>query len=173
MKQKFLECGKIVSVHGLRGEIKLLPWGNDADELCEFANFYLDKGKVELEVERARVHKNVVIVKFVGVDTVEQAQQMRGKVLFIDREQDSLEEGQYYISDLIGMDVIDVDSGIVYGSMTGFTETGANDVYHITCPDNSLKLIPAIPQVVIEISMEQNKMLIRPLKGLFDDGEEV
>lgn len=172
MKQRFLECGRIVAVHGLRGDVRVQPWGGSANELCEFEALFLNKGEQRVEVENARVQKNVVLLKLAGVDNVEQAQQMRGKVLYIDREQDSLAEGQFYVQDLLGMRVVDADSGTLYGELCDVTGTGANDVYHIRFADGSVKLAPAIPQVVLSVDPDGGEMRIRPLAGLFDDDGE-
>ena len=171
MEKRFLECGKFVGVHGLRGEVKLLPWGNDFGEICEFETLFLEKGEKEITIERARVQKNVVVLKLAGIDTIEAAERLKGKVVYIDREQDSLEEGQFYIQDIMGIKVVDIDTEEIYGVLDDVSETGAHDVYYIKCADGSTKLIPAIPDVVIHISMEDDKMSIRPLKGLFDDGD--
>lgn len=173
MKQRYLECGKIVAAHGLRGDVRVQPWGNDPNELCGFTALFLDKGARQVTVELARVQKNVVLLKIEGVDTVEQAQQLRGKVLYIDRELDTLEEGQYYVQDILGLRVVDADSGKLYGELIDITETGANDVYHVRFADGSVQLVPAIPQVIIGIDIDSGEMKIRPLVGLFDDFEEI
>ena len=131
---------------------------------------YLNKGKTALEVEDAWVQNgNMVIMKFAGIDVIEKAQELRGKILYIDRDDVELEEGQHFVQDLIGMEVVDADDGHVYGKLTDVSKTGANDVYHITFPDGKVRLIPKIPQVVIDIDVEAEKMTIRPLEGLFDD----
>lgn len=169
MKERYLECGKIVGFHGLKGEIKLLPWGDNHHELCEFKHLYLKKGETELNMVRARIHKNTVLITLEGYNSIEEAQPLRGKVVYIDREQDTLEDGQYYVQDLLGLEVSDIDTGEIYGKLDDVIETGANDVYYIKCPDGTDKLIPAIPQVVIDVDMEKETMRIRPLDGLFDD----
>ena len=93
MSDNFLEAGKIVNVHGLRGEVKIMPWCDGPDFLCEFDYLYLDKnGNRELEVEKARVFKNMVIAKFRDVDTVEDAEKLREKVLYISRDDVELDE---------------------------------------------------------------------------------
>lgn len=167
MKKQYLECGKIVSVHGLRGEVKVLPWCDGPEALAAFATLYLDRGATPLGVERARAAKNMTLVKFAGVDTPEAAQALRGKVLYLDRADDTLEEGQYYFQDLMGLTVEDADTGEVYGTLADVSETGANNVYHIAFPDGKVRLIPAIPEVVLSIDLEAGKMYIRPLEGLF------
>lgn len=168
MIKKFLECGKIVTTHGLGGEVKVQPWCDSPQELTQWRGLYLDEGKTPVTVERARVQKNMVILKLAGVDTIEQAQGMRGKILYLDRTTVPLEEGVYYIQDLLGLDVVDADSGQLYGQLIEVTQTGANDVYHIRFADGTVQLIPAIPQVVIAILPEKGRIEIRPLEGLFD-----
>ncbi len=172
MKKEFLECGKIVSVHGLRGEVRAQSWGDSPEDLCAFETLYLDGGKTPVTVERARVQKNVVLLKLKGCDTPEAAQALRGKVLYLHRGQEQLEEGQYYLQDLLGMQVYDADTGRLYGELCDWSETGANDVYHIRFEDGKERLIPAISQVVIRVDVEGERMEIRPLKGLFDDEPE-
>lgn len=173
MKQRYLECGKIVAAHGLCGDLRVQPWGNDPQGLCGFSTLFLDKGAAPVTVEKARVQKNVILLKLAGVDTLEAAQAMRGQVLYIDREMDTLAPGQYYIQDLMGLRVTDADSGEQYGELCDVSETGANDVYHIRFADGTEKLIPAIPQVVISVDVDAGEMTIRPLPGLFSDFEEV
>ena len=167
MKKRFLECGKIVATHGLRGEVKVLPWCDGPEALVPIKTFYLDGGNTPKRAERCRIQKNMVLLKLEGVDTPEAAQALRGRVLWLDREDDTLEEGQYYIQDLMGLVVEDAGTGEAYGTLSDVTETGANNVYHITFPDGKVQLIPAIPEVVLSIDLEAGKMYIRPLEGLF------
>lgn len=167
MKKRFLECGKIVATHGLRGEVKVLPWCDGPEALVPIKTFYLDGGNTPKRAERCRIQKNMVLLKLEGVDTPEAAQALRGRVLWLDREEDTLAEGQYYIQDLIGLSVEDADTGERYGTLRDVTETGANDVYHIAFPDGRVQLVPAIPQVIAKIDIDGGKMLIRPLEGLF------
>ncbi len=169
MKKSFLECGKIVSTHGVIGELRLQPWCDSPQELEGIKTLYFDGGETPVEVLRSRAHKNIVLLKLKGVDTVEQAQALRGRVLWVAREDMPLGDGEYFISDLIGMEVVDADNGHPYGTLTDVTETGANDVYHITFPDGKVRLVPVIDQVVISTDLLQNRMTIRPLRGLFDD----
>ena len=168
MRKQYLECGKIVAVHGLRGDVRVQPWCDSPETLTAFATLYLDKGAVPMTVEKARVQKNMVLLKLEGVDTPEAAQALRGKVLYLNREDDILEEGQYYVQDLLGLEVADADTGRVYGILQDVSQTGANDVYHVAFPDGRVELVPAIPQVVVKIDIEAGRMEIRPLEGLFD-----
>lgn len=168
MKQ-FLEIGKIVAVQGLKGEVRVEAWCDSKEFLCEFDTLYFDKGAKEVEIQRAHPHKNIVLMKIKGVDTVEQAQLLRNKILYMDRNDVELEEGSFFVQDLIGLEVIDGDSGESYGKICDVTETGANDVYHIKDSGGKIRLIPAIPDVVLNADIESGKMTIHVLEGLFDE----
>ncbi|MGN0585693.1 MAG: ribosome maturation factor RimM [Oscillospiraceae bacterium] len=168
MKQ-FLEIGKIVAVQGLKGEVRVEPWCDSQEFLCEFDTLYFDKGATPVEIQRSHPHKNIVLMKIKGTDTVEQAQLLRNKILYMDRNDVELEEGCYFVQDLIGLEVIDADSGVSYGKICDVTETGANDVYHIKDSDGKIRLIPAIPDVVLDTNITDSKMIIRVPEGLFDE----
>lgn len=166
MKQ-FLEIGKIVAVQGLKGEVRVEAWCDTPEFICEFDRLYFNKGKTPVEIVKARPHKNIVLMKIEGVDTPEAAQELRGKILYMDRNDVELEEGAYFVQDLIGLEVSDADDGTVYGTLSDVSFTGANDVYHIKNGEKEY-LIPAIPDVVIETDIENGKMLIRKMDGLFE-----
>ena len=166
--KKYLETGKIVSVFGLKGEIKVQPWCDDPEFLCEFDTLYYKSG-TPVEIERSRTAKNIVIMKIKGVDTVEEAQKLRNRVLYLDRDDVELEEGSYFVQDLIGLKVIDFDNGKEYGKLVEVSETGANDVYHVENEDGKIYYLPAIPQVIAETDIENGVMKITPLDGLFDE----
>lgn len=171
MKKQYLEIGQIVSTHGILGEVRVQPWCDDAALLEELDTLYYDdRGRRPLKVLSGRVHKNVVILKIDGVTTVEMAQQLRNKILYVDREELEPEEGCYFIQDLIGLTVWDADTPKKsYGTLTDVLPTGANDVYEITDANGVKRLIPAIPDVILETDIDGERMVIRPLKGLFDD----
>lgn len=168
--KKFLEVGRIVAAQGLKGEFRVESWSSSLEFICDFDRLYLDKGEKEVTVELARPHKNVVVMKIKGIDTVEQAQMLRNKILYMNRDDVELEEGCFFIQDLIGLDVVDADDGTVYGKLCDVSFTGANDVYHIKRPDGKGEwLIPAIPDVVAETDIEGGKMTIHKMEGLFDE----
>ena len=154
-------------LNSIKGEIKVQPWCDGPEFLCGFDTLYYKSG-TPVEIERSRVAKNIVVMKVKGVDTVEEAQKLRNRVLYIDRDDVELDEGCYFVQDLIGLEVVDADSGESYGKITDVSQTGANDVYHITDEKGNVKLIPAIPEVVAETDIEGGVMKITPLEGLFD-----
>lgn len=168
MKQ-YLETGQIVNVHGIAGEFKVKPWSNGPEYLTQFKRFYLSPdGEGRLDCERVRVHKEMVLVKVSGINTPEAAQKLRGKIIYIDRDDAELEDGEYFIQDLLGILVYDVDSGACLGKLTDISQTGANDVWHIERSGKTY-LVPAIDEVVLDIDIEAKRAVIRPLKGIFDD----
>lgn len=170
MKQ-FLEIAKIVNTQGIRGEVRCQYYCDSAEVLCGFDELYLDKGKTRVSVSRAYPHKNVVVMKIEGIDSIEQAQPLIGKLLYLNRDDAELDEGLYFVQDIIGLTVKDADSGKVYGRITDVYQNGASDVYSIRLPDGGELMFPCIDEVVIETDIERGEMLIRPLPGLFEDME--
>ncbi len=172
MLKPFLECGKIVAMHGLQGEVKVQPWCDSPAFLQQFQTLYFDKGKTPVTVLQVRVQKSMAIVKFKGFDTLDGALCLRGKVLYMNRADVTWEEGRYFVQDLIGLQVYDADDGRLYGELRDVSATGANDVYHIRFADGREHFIPAIPQVVIKVDVAGQRMEIRPLPGLFEETSE-
>ena len=168
-KQKYLEAGKITSVHGIKGEVKVQPMCDSPEFLAEFDLLYYKSG-TPVKIEYARANKNMVIMKIEGITTADEAQKLRGRVLYLDRNDVDLPQGCYFIQDLLGMTVKDNDSGEEYGVLTQVYATGANDVYEIRSQSGKEYLIPAIPDVIMKNDLDNNVMYIKPLDGLFDDG---
>ena len=168
MRKQYLECGKIVSTHGVRGELRVQPWCDSPEYLTGFKTLYLKNGESAVTVENARVSKNVVLIKLAGVDTLDDAVNMRGRVLFMDRN-DAPDTGGEFIQDLLGLDVIDADSGRLWGKLADVLPTGANDVYVVKDDAGKERLVPVIPDVIVETDIDGGFIRIRPLKGLFDE----
>lgn len=168
MKKEFLEVGKIVGTHGVRGMVRIQPWSDSGEFLTHFKRFFFDGGKTQIKVSKITPHGQVVIAALVGVDSIEQAEGYRGKTLYIKREDAALPEGRYFVSELIGAAVFDADSGESLGTLTDVSETGANDVWHIKRGEREY-LVPAIPPVIVSVDIDTEKVVIRPLKGIFDD----
>lgn len=167
MKKEFLEAGKIVALHGIRGEVKIMPYCDSPELLAEFDRLFIGKNHEEIIVERSRVFKNMVIAKLEGFNSPEESEKLRNKILFMHRDDLELDEDTYFIQDLIGLEVKDADSDFVYGKISDVMQTGANDVYVISGSDKEY-LVPAIPDVIVKTDIDGGLMLIRPLYGLFD-----
>ena len=168
MIKKYLEVGKIVGTHGIRGEMRVECWANSPDFLRQFKTLYLDGGKTALSVT-CRPHKNIALVTVRGVDSIEKADELRGKILYIDRGDVRLAEGAHFVQDIIGLEVTDADSGAVYGTVKDVLKTGSNDVYEMKAADGKLYYIPVIPDILDRFDFDENKVYIHPMKGLFDD----
>lgn len=168
MVKKFLEGGKIVGTHGVRGEMRVECWCDSPQFLAQFKTLYFDEGKEKVKVQ-SRAHKNMVLMKMPGIDTIEQADTLRGKIVYIKRSDIKLEEGVNFVQDLIGLEVIDSATSEVYGTVKDVLRTGSNDIYEMKGKDDKLYYIPAIPDIVDEIDIDGGKLLITPMKGLFSD----
>lgn len=169
MLKQYLETGEIVGTHGIKGEARVHPWSDTPDFLCGFKTFYLDdEGKGNLKVKSSRVHGNMVLIKFDGYDTIEQTEKLRGKVIYINRSDAKLPDGRSFIQDIIGCEAFDVDTNKKLGEVTDVITGIANDVWTIT-QNGKEYLLPAIDDVVISKDLENNKVFIRAMKGIFDD----
>ncbi|MCD8187426.1 MAG: ribosome maturation factor RimM [Ruminococcus sp.] len=169
MKKEFLEAGKIICPHGVRGEVKVMPLCDSAELLAEFERLFMRVGReyVEIPVERSRAFKDRAIIKLKGTDSPEEAEKLRNSLLFMHRDDLILDEETYFIQDLVNLEVRDADTGFVYGKIADVFQTGANDVYVVQGEDREY-LVPAIGQVVLSTDIDNELMLIRPLEGLFD-----
>lgn len=169
--KKYLEAGKAVSTHGIAGEVKIFPWCDSADVLRGIKRLFLDgDGKRFLEVVSVRVHKNMALVRFKNFDDINEARKLIDRVLYLDRGDVPLEEGAHFVSDLIGIKVVDADdASLVYGTLADVTQTNAHDLYHIALPGGKTGLLPAVKEMVVSVDVPGGEMRIRPVKGLFDD----
>ncbi|MDR1003040.1 MAG: ribosome maturation factor RimM [Oscillospiraceae bacterium] len=167
--KKYLEVGKIVSTHGINGEVRVLPWADSPQFLTKFKLLYFKDGAEEKKVLSSRVHKTLVLIKFEGVEDVRAADELRDSVVYIDRDDVNLPEGSYFIQDLIGLEVQDNDSGELYGEITDVIQNRANDVYCMRHKNGKEYLIPVIDDVVKRTDLEEKKVYIFKMKGLFDD----
>ena len=172
-RHPFLEAGQIVGTHGVRGEVRVQPWCDSPAQFAAMTRFFWDEGQTPVRV-KARPHKNIAIARIDGVDTVEQAAVLRGRVLYAPREAFGLPADRHFIRALLGMTIVDADDGHPYGTLTDVSDTGANAVYHLTMGEDTATpgrevLIPAIPSVILSVDLDTDIIRLRPLKGLFDD----
>lgn len=169
MKKQFLETGKIVGTHGVRGGMRIQGWCDSPEFLCSFKKLYLDEnGQDFLTITSIKPHGNIVIATAKGVDSIEAAEKYRNRVLYINRRDVKLEAGRYFIKDLIGCRVFDIDTAEELGEISDVSQTGANDVWHIKRGEREY-LIPNIPDVVKSVDIDNERVEIKPLKGIFDD----
>ncbi|MDO4364707.1 MAG: ribosome maturation factor RimM [Clostridia bacterium] len=168
MKQ-YLEIGKINNTHGLKGEVKMLMWCDGIDYIKQLKTVYLDdEGKKPLTLLSARQQKNVAILKFAEITTIEAADELKNKVLYCNRDDAKIDEDSHYLADIIGCYVVDVDTEEEYGKIVDVLNYGASDIYDVESWGQHT-LIPAIDDIVKEIDTEYRVVRIKPMKGLFDE----
>ncbi|RHR05639.1 16S rRNA processing protein RimM [Pseudoflavonifractor sp. AF19-9AC] len=163
--EQYLEVGKITNVHGIMGEVRVQPWADSPEFLCRFKTLYVDKTHWPIEVERARVHKNMVIMKFHGVTDVPSALAMRNAILYIDRRDVQLPEGAFFLADLYGLEVRDARDGRVLGKVADILTLPANNVYVVRGGEREL-MIPAVPQFVAETNPEEGYLRVNLIEGM-------
>ena len=166
--EQYLEVGKITNVHGIMGEVRVQPWADSPEFLCRFKTLYVDKTHWPIQVERARVHKNMVILKFKEFNNINEIEKYKGKDLLIRRDQAvKLAPNENFITDLIGLKVV-TDEGKEFGTLTDVLQTGANDVYVIESLEGKEYLFPAIPQCILDVNLESQMVTVHILDGLLD-----
>lgn len=166
--EDFLKVGVIASTHGIRGEVKVFPTTDDAKRFEELTYVLLDTGreKLRLEIAGVKYFKQFAILKFKGIDNINDIERYKGKGLWVPREEgQELYEDEYYIADLIGMKVY-LEDGSFFGTLKDVIETGANDVYSISTEQCGEVLIPAIHDCVLDVDVEEKKMQIHLMDGL-------
>ena len=164
--EDLLKVGVITTTHGVRGEVKVYPT-TDADRFLDLEYVLLDTGreKRKLEIENVKYFKNLVILKFKGIDNINDIEMYKKRELWVPREEaQELEDDEYYIADLIGMDVI-TDEG-EEGKLVDVIETGANEVYVVEFDKYGEVLIPAIHDCILDVDIEAMSMKVHLLEGL-------
>lgn len=165
MLQQYLEIGKVTSTHGVMGEVKVQPWADSPEFLCQFKTLYVDEAHWPIKVERARVHKNMAILKLEGVTDVAGATAMRNAILHIDRKDVILPEGSFFLADIEGLEVRDAQSGTVLGKVAEILTLPANNVYVVRGGEREL-MIPAVPAFVAETNVEEGYLRVNLMEGL-------
>ena len=167
--EDFFRVGVIANTHGIRGKVKIFPTTDDVKRFDYLKEAYIDAGKekIKVEVSSVRYFKNLVIVKFKGIDNINDIERYKGKDLLVTRENAlPLEEGEYYLADIIGANVYTED-GILFGSLEDVIETGANLVYSVQHEGKEV-LLPVIDDCVKEVNVEEKKVIVHIMKGLLD-----
>ena len=164
--ESLLEVGKIVNSYGIKGYLKVVPLVDNKEQFEAFKTLYIkNKQKNEmLEVQNVKYSKDLVLLKVVGIETIEEALQYKNEYLLAKREDITLEEGAHFIVDLIGLEVV-TDTGEILGTLTEVLQPGANDVY-VVKKDGKEILLPAIPDVIKNIDIDGKKITVHLLDGL-------
>ena len=161
MKLQFIEAGEIVTTHGVKGEVKVMPWVDGPEILCEFDRCRI-AGK-EYEIVSCRIQNSCNLVKLSGVDTMEAAQAMRGKVIELYRE--DIDDEVIFAAELIGVEVY--ADGTLLGKITDVLDYPGNSVYVVTGEHEYM--IPAVKQFILSTDLETNTMQVKIIEGMRSD----
>ena len=169
--EEILQVGVISSTHGIRGEVKVFPTTDDPGRFKKLKHVILDTGKEQknLEITGVKFFKQFVILKFKGIDNINDIEKYKGKSLYVTREKAvRLKKDEYFIADLVDMQVF-LEDGTPFGVLTDVMKTGANDVYCIQTQEHGEVLIPAIGECILDVDVEGQKMTIHLMPGLVEN----
>ena len=167
MKKVFLECGKIIAAHGVRGTVKVEPWCDSPEVFAALPAVYLKKENafVPLRVKKASVFHRFVFAELEGVDSMEAADRLRNTVLYARRDDLGIEEGVMLVAEIVGLPVFDADSGASLGRVKDIIHPAANDIYVIQTPKGEA-MVPAVPAFVKDVS--EKGLFLTPIEGMFE-----
>ncbi len=166
--EELLQVGVITQTHGIRGEVKVFPTTDDASRFRDLKHVLLDTGKdtLSLEIENVKFFKQFVILKFKGYDNINDVERYKRCPLLVERSDAvPLDEDEYFITDMIGMQVV-TDEGEDFGVLKDVLTTGANDVYMIDHPSAGEVLVPAIKECILEVDIPGRRMKLHVMDGL-------
>ena len=158
---EFIEAGKIVNTHSVYGELKVQPWSDTEDFLCDFDVIYIDKKPYE--VERARVHKTCVLLKLSGINSINEAEKFRNKIVWVDKSEVELDDDTYFIADLEGLSVVD-DDGTELGILREVISLPSNDVYVVKGKDEYM--IPSVEEFIVSVDLDEKVMRVKTIPGM-------
>ena len=167
-KSQFLECGKIINTHGVRGGLKLESWCDTPQDLASLKKVYLKNGAEYKchKVKKASVFKQFVLFELDGINDIDTAMALKNRVVFADREDISIDEDAFFLADIIGLDVIDIATGEKIGTLSDVLNLGASDLYEINTK-NGKKLIPTVDEFIKEIDLEKG-IFVSLIEGMLD-----
>ena len=166
-----LEVGKIVNTHGLRGEVKVVPWTDypETFEDIEYVYARTKEGDLRLDITGIKYQKNNVILKFEQIQDIDKAQMYKNTVLLAPRDMFNLPEGVHFIADLIGLSVYNIETNELIGTICDVFNTGSSDIYDVKRDGKKNLLIPVIDDVVKEIDIENKRVFVFMMEGLDDE----
>lgn len=166
--KRYIECGKIINTHGCRGGVKLESWCNTPEDLASLKYVYTcNAGEYsKIKVLRSAIFKQFVLFDLENVTDMDAAMTMKGTVVFADRDDFDLEDGEYFIADVIGLDVIDATSNVIYGKVADVINRGASDIY-VVKTENGERMIPAVDEFIVKVDVQKG-VFINVIPGLLD-----
>jgi 16S rRNA processing protein RimM len=168
MDKKYIECGKIINTHGCKGGLKVEPWCNSPEDFIALKKIYVKNKNdfLQYTAAKASVFKQFVILELKEIDDMDKAIALKNVTLYADREDFTLEDGEYFITDIIGLDVIDSDNGKVYGKVKEIINRGASDIYVVDTP-NGERMIPAVDEFIVNVDIQKG-ITVKTIEGLLD-----
>lgn len=163
---ELLECGRIINTHGVRGEVKIDPWCDSPVLFEQLPCLYIDG--TAYSITQSRPHKGFVLCKLEGIDSLDQAMTLKNKVVYLDRDQVELEDGAYFIADIIGFSVYDTRTEQIIGTLEEVRPSPASDLYCIVTPRGQV-LIPAVPAFVHRVDFENRRLELNTIPGMLPD----
>ena len=168
--QNYLPACKIVSTHGVRGEMKALPLCDGAAFLAKFKRLFTSAdGAGETRVLGVRAQGNVILLRLDGVTDMDAARAQVGRTYYLAKADAKLPRGRYFIDDLLGCDVVDADTDRVYGQLTNVDRPAAQDIYTVTDGAGEEHMLPAVPEFIKKIDIDARKIFVTPIEGMFTD----
>ncbi len=169
MRNKYIECGKIINTHGCHGGLKLESWCDSPEVLADFRRIFIKQGAeyTEYKVKKSAVFKQFVLFDLAGISDMDAALALKGTVIYADRDDFSLGEDEYFIADIIGCDVRDADSDELLGTLSEIINRGAQDIY-VVKTDKGEVMIPVVDEFVIGVEVGK-AVYVRPIPGMFDE----
>lgn len=166
--KKYIECGKIINTHGCKGCVKVDPWCDSPEILAGFKRIFAKSGEEyhKYNVKKASIFKRYVLLELAEINDMDSAIAMKNTVIYADREDFCLEDGEYFIADIIGCDVIDADSGRVYGTLSDVVNRGASDLYVVKTESGDV-LVPVVDEFLDRVEVGK-AVYIRPIDGMFN-----
>ena len=167
-KSQFLECGKIINTHGIKGGLKLESWCDTPGDLASLKKVYLKNGTEYKchKVKKASIFKQFVLFELEGINDIDTAMTLKNRIVFADRNDISIDEDAYFIADIIGLPVFDIASGEKIGTLSDVFNLGASDLYEIDTA-NGKKLIPAVDEFIKEVDTEKG-IFVSLIEGMLD-----
>lgn len=173
---RFIECGKIINTHGCRGDVKAEPWTDTPRDLIDLGRVFIGDGEIKKEFRILRgsvMQGRFLMLTLEGVNDMDAADALRNTVLFAAREDFHLAEGQYFLSDALGLPVYDAREGregTLLGTVTDISPNAASDIYTVTTPDGEEVLVPAIPVFVTQV-IPGECVRMTPIDGMFENSD--
>lgn len=165
---KRYRVGKIINTHGLKGDVKVYPYTDDISRFEDIKYVYFNNDEEKIDILNVKYNKNTLILKLKGIDSIELAEKILDTILYIDSDNlRELEEDEYMISDLVGLEVYSSDNDYI-GVISNVLQYTANDIYVVNTKDNKEILIPCVKEFISKISLSDKKVVINVIEGLID-----